>query len=114
MVHDKEEPPVPEEEKKESILLGLGFDNSDGQKRITEGDNFLLAGGSERTHDFMVEKVLKFNDILKNRYGKKLEDITQEEYYQIVSTLGEEKIHWQYWNDFYKNHMLLNKKKKRF
>jgi hypothetical protein len=34
-------------------LIGLGLDNQDGHKRITQGEEFLLVGGSEETHERM-------------------------------------------------------------
>ena len=38
-----------------SMMLGVGLDNQDGQKRITKGENFVLVGGSEETHERMTE-----------------------------------------------------------
>lgn len=104
------------EKKKKSILLGMGFDNEDDHKRITEGENFLLAGGSQKTHDIMTQKVLEFNSLMNKKYGKKLEDLTRQEYYAIVRTIDGDQIHWQYWNDLYGNFLknLSNNKKKRF
>ena len=67
-----------EEEKKRAMLLGLGFDNSDGKKRITNGDNFCLVGGSEETHERMTETVIRFNEKLSRR-GKELQDLSREE-----------------------------------
>ena len=43
------------------MLLGVGLD-SDGHKRITKGDNFAMVGGTEETHDGMVEKAVKINE----------------------------------------------------
>ena len=42
-----------------AALLGLGFDNDDGHKRITTGDEFAIVGGSEQTHERMTETVIK-------------------------------------------------------
>ena len=41
-------------------MLGVGLD-SDGHKRLTTGPNFVLAGGSEETHEVMTEKAIKIN-----------------------------------------------------
>ena len=72
-----------EEEKRRSMLLGLGFDNSDGKKRITNGDNFCLVGGSEETHEKMTETVIKFNEKLARR-GKDLHDLSPEEFHDLM------------------------------
>ena len=72
-----------EEEKRRSMLLGLGFDNSDGKKRITNGDNFCLVGGSEETHERMTETVIKFNEKLSRR-GKDLQDLSGEEFTDMM------------------------------
>ena len=53
-------------------LLGLGFDNKDKHTRITKGDNYYLCGGSEETHEKMVETTIKFNEnyLLKENSSK--------------------------------------------
>ena len=71
---------------KKSLLLGLGLDNKDGHKRITQGPKFLLVGGSEETHGTMQEKAIKFNEHLKRR-GKELEEITNDEFEDIAHKL---------------------------
>ena len=65
------------------MLLGLGFDNKDGHKRITKGDNFYLAGGSEETHERLTETVIKFNEKLA-RKGKPLGDLSREEFRDMM------------------------------
>ena len=77
------------------MLLGLGFDGRNPHQYITRGENFYLAGGSEKTHGHMVENVMRFNELLK-KYGKKMEDLTQEEYYNIVEEIGSNKSYWFY------------------
>jgi hypothetical protein len=72
---------------RKSILLGLGFDHKDGHKRITQGEKFLLIGGSEDSHAEMQEKAIKFNEHLK-REGKQLEEISREEFKEIAHKLG--------------------------
>lgn len=59
-------------------LLGLAFDAADGHKRITRGKNFLLAGGSEETHGFMRETIIRVNEQLDAR-GLNLADVTTDE-----------------------------------
>ncbi len=58
-----------------AALLGLAFDADDGQKRITRGKNFLLAGGSQETHAVMQETAIKVNEHLA-REGKQLVDVS--------------------------------------
>jgi len=68
-------------------LLGLGLDCKDGHKRFTRGENFLLFGGSQETHEHMQEKSLKFNEKLKER-GKALEELTRGEFVDIAQEAG--------------------------
>jgi hypothetical protein len=70
-----------------SLLLGLGFDNQDGQRRITRGDNFRLYGGSADTHSLMQEKAIKFNEQLRQK-GKSLEEISRMEFQEIAEKIG--------------------------
>jgi hypothetical protein len=62
---------VQESESKRAHLLGIGLDNEDGHKRITQAEQFSIVGGSEETHGRMTETVVKtFEDI--KRDGKSL------------------------------------------
>lgn len=63
---------------KTSHLLGLGLDNDDGHKRLTQADQFSILGGSEETHDKMTESLVKTFEDLKNS-GKTLEDVETKE-----------------------------------
>ncbi len=72
--------------KKKALLLGLGLDNRDGEKRVTVGKNFLLAGGSKPTHEMMQEKAIKFNEKLDKR-KKSLEQISPEEFHEIAEEI---------------------------
>jgi hypothetical protein len=72
-----------DEAARQAMLLGVGFDNKDGHKRITKGDNFYLAGGSEETHERMTETVIKFNEKLSRR-GKHLQELSQEEFTDLM------------------------------
>ncbi len=71
------------EERSVAGLLGLAFDAKDGHKRITRGKNFLLAGGSEQTHVFMRETILKVNERLDER-GQRLADVSVEELRELL------------------------------
>lgn len=59
-------------------LLGVGLDNTDGEARITRGENFHLVGGSHETHEAMQDKCIRFNEKLRDR-GKRLEDLERNE-----------------------------------
>ncbi len=69
--------------RKSSLLLGIGLDNKDGHKRLTQGDNFVMAGGSEETHQRMTETAIKFNEKLAKK-GKSLEDLSPEEFRDMM------------------------------
>jgi hypothetical protein len=71
------------EERRVAGLLGLAFDAEDGHKRITRGNNFLLAGGSEETHLFMRETIVKVTERLDER-GKQLADVSVEELRDLI------------------------------
>ncbi len=83
--------------KENVILCGLAFDNKDEHKRITTGENFYIVGGSQETHENLVEKVMEFNETVK-KYGKKLDGLSETEYYDIVKTVcsNKEKMYWFY------------------
>jgi hypothetical protein len=65
-------------------LLGLGLDNDDGHKRITQAEKFTLVGGSEETHGRMAETVIKTFETLKRR-GKQLEAVEPRELAEIIA-----------------------------
>ena len=71
-------------------MLGVGLD-SDGHKRLTTGPNFVLAGGTEETHEQMTEKAFKINEKLKER-GKQLEEVSHEEFDDIAHEVGLKKF----------------------
>ena len=76
--------------KRKAALLGLALD-SDGHKRVTKGDNFLLVGGTKDTHEVMTEKAIKINEKLKAR-GKQLETVSHEEFNDIAHEVGLKKV----------------------
>ena len=59
-------------------LLGLGLDGVDGHRRMTRGEGFTLAGGSEETHDRMTEAVVKTTEDLA-RKGRNLQEADPRE-----------------------------------
>jgi hypothetical protein len=72
--------------RRKAVMVGLGLD-SDGHKRLTTGPNFILAGGTEETHDVMTEKAIKINEKLAAK-GKQLEDVSHEEFDEIAHAVG--------------------------
>lgn len=64
--------------KPKMVLMGLGLTRHDGHRRITRGDDFLLTGGNEETHEGMQERAIKFSERLK-RKGKTLEELHPKE-----------------------------------
>ena len=63
---------------KSAALLGVAFDNADGDTRLTRGKNFVLVGGSHETHAVMQETAVKINEHLDRR-GKQLHETSVEE-----------------------------------
>ena len=64
-------------------MLGLGLDNTDGHKRVTKGDDFLLLGGSEETHERMQDLVLRMREKLKGD-GRKFRDLSRDDFENLV------------------------------
>jgi hypothetical protein len=79
----------PKKRQKKAGILGLGLDCDDGHTRLTRGDNFLLMGGSQDTHQVMQETAIKINEHLGER-GKRLEDVTPKELREIVCRVHEQ------------------------
>ena len=69
--------------RKKSKLLGIGFDNSDGHKRITKSERFSVLGGSEETHQTLTESAIKTFETLDKK-GKTLDSIEEEELKDII------------------------------
>ncbi len=59
-------------------FLGVGLDGTDGHKRLTQADHFILLGGSEQTHERMQDTAIRFDESLKKK-GKSLRETTAEE-----------------------------------
>ncbi len=81
---------TPKKRKAKAMILGVGLD-TDGHKRLTTGPNFVLAGGTEQTHEEMTETAIKINEKLKAR-GKQLESVTHEEFDDIAHEVGLKKF----------------------
>jgi len=64
-------------------LLGVGLDNKDGHKRLTTGEQFVLVGGSQETHERMTETVVKTFEELKRR-DRRLDDVEPKELDDIM------------------------------
>lgn len=76
--------PGPEQPKKpRTQLIGVGFDHTDGHKRITRAERFAILGGSQETHERMTETVVKTFETL-DRKGKTLENVEKHELKDII------------------------------
>lgn len=64
-------------------LLGIGLDNEDGHKRITRGEEFVLVGGSQETHERMQDVAIRVTESLKDR-GKRLQDASPQEVVDLI------------------------------
>ncbi len=64
-------------------LLGLGLDQQDEHKRITRGEEFLLVGGSQETHEQMQDVAIRVTEALKDR-GKRLTDACPQELADLI------------------------------
>ena len=64
-------------------LIGLGFDNQDEHKRITKGEDFLLVGGSQETHERMQDIAIHVTEALKNK-GKRLQYADADEVIELM------------------------------
>jgi len=71
---------------KQSFLLGIGFDNQDGHVRITNGEDFHLTGGSEKTHRKMQDKVMELTEDLAKK-GKSIQQIGPDDMERISDIL---------------------------
>lgn len=64
-------------------VLGLGLDGRDGHKRVTQGDDFLLLGGSSETHERMQDLVVRMSERLK-RKGKTFRELSGDEFEDLA------------------------------
>lgn len=68
------------------FLLGVGLD-SDGHVRATRGDDFVLVGGSEKTHGRMQERVERFRKTL-GKMGTDLQRASKEQVREAAHESG--------------------------
>jgi len=66
-------------------LMGIGLDNADGHKRITQSEKFSVVGGSSETHDRMTETLVKTFETLDRR-GKTLDKVEKQELSDIIQS----------------------------
>lgn len=64
-------------------LIGVGLDHDDGHQRVTKGEEFLLVGGSQETHEHMQDVAIRVSESLKDK-GKRLQDACVEEVIDLV------------------------------
>ena len=64
-------------------FLGVGLDNKDGHKRVTQSEMFLLVGGSEETHEQMQDTAIRFEESLRKR-GKRLQETSADEAAELL------------------------------
>ena len=64
-------------------ILGVGFDGTDGQKRVTRTEEMVLVGGSQETHERMQETAVRFAEGLEKR-GKKLPEASVGEVLDLL------------------------------
>jgi len=64
-------------------ILGIGLDNRDGHVRLTNAEQFTIAGGSEETHERMTETLLKTCENLERR-GKTLNNTDVREIADLI------------------------------
>ncbi len=69
--------------KQELGVIGVGFDNDDGHKRVTEGQDFALVGGSAETHERMTGIIVRMKKCAE-RLGKTLHDLSKDEFEDIA------------------------------
>ena len=67
-------------------ILGFGLDSNNGHIRLTEGEDFKLMQGSEKTHEEMRE-ILEKLQLEAHKKGKELHDLTREEFMEIAREL---------------------------
>ncbi len=80
--------PRSQRSRRSAVLFGVGLDAEDGHRRVTQGRDFLLVGGSEDTHGEMQDKAVRFDEELKRR-GKRLAEVeSKDELREIADRAG--------------------------
>jgi hypothetical protein len=67
-------------------LLGVGFDNEDGQIRITQADTYHVMMGSGETHKEMQNICHRIDESI-SASGRTLTDFSPEEFMKLVQEL---------------------------
>lgn len=67
-------------------LLGVGFDNKDGQIRITEAEAYHVLMGSGETHTELQKICRRIDEAIKTS-GRALNDYSPEEFLKMVREL---------------------------
>lgn len=65
-------------------LVGIGLDQTDEHKRITQAEKFTIVGGSEETHEKITETLVKTFEDMKEK-GKVLETIEKKELSDLIA-----------------------------
>ena len=75
----------PTEQDRASVvgLLGVALDATDGHRRITRTSEFVLVGGSAKTHERMQETAIRFEEALERR-GKTLAETDVSEVIDLL------------------------------
>ena len=74
---------MPRTMKQSAHLLGVGLDNTDGHKRISQADRFAIEGGSGEPHERMTETAIKTFETL-DQGDNTLDQIEQQELAEII------------------------------
>lgn len=64
-------------------FIGVGFDNDDGEKRLTKSEHFVIVGGSEETHGRMQDTAIRFDEAIE-REGRPLHEIPMADVLYIL------------------------------
>jgi hypothetical protein len=67
-------------------LLAVGFDNEDGQVRITQAEDYRVLMGSDDSHRAL-QKICHQIDHAVKESGRELSDYTPEEFMELVGEL---------------------------
>lgn len=67
-------------------LLGVGFDNKDGQIRITQADEYQVLMGSSETHNELQKICRQIDESIKSS-NRLLNDYSPEEFMELVQRL---------------------------
>jgi hypothetical protein len=78
--------PARRRRKRSTALLCLGLDGKDGHTRVTQGDAFLLVGGSEATHEHMQEFTIRLTKELEKQ-GTRLSEASLRQIREIAADI---------------------------